>query len=145
MNIHNLKGKHLYPFQIEKVGSDGSKEETEVEAARRQQRLTLIASARGDGGSKFGGLAQQNLTHLAPSLSPPHTVIPTTPSEQLQLKLTLSAREEIQKREIHQMRTSFISNLRSEVRTKGSFSNSFFSVLRTLLVRLFFWFCSSSF
>ena len=102
-------------FQIEKVGSDGSKEETEVEAARRQQRLTLIASASGDGGSKFGGLAQQNLTHLAPSLSPPHTVIPTTPSEQLQLKLTLSAREEIQRDRLRSI--SSISTLRSEVRT----------------------------
>ena len=101
-------------FQIEKVGSDGSKEETEVEAARRQQRLTLIASARGDGGSKNGG--QYVPVH--------HSVIPT-PSEQLQLTLTLSAQTKIQK-ETSQMRTSIISTLRSQVRKKGSFSNSFF-------------------
>jgi len=87
---------------IEKVGSDGSKEETEVEAARRQQRLTLIASARGDGGSKNGG--QYVPVH--------HSVIPT-PSEQLQLTLTLSAQTKIQK-ETSQMRTSIISTLRSQ-------------------------------
>jgi len=91
---------------IEKVGSDGSKEETEVEAARRQQRLTLIASARGDGGSKFGGNVP---VHIVPSLSPPHSVMPT-PSEQLQLTLTLSA----QQKEKSQMKKFSISTLRSQ-------------------------------
>jgi len=118
---------------IEKVGSDGSREETEVEAARRRQRYNAIASARGDGGSKFGRLAQPNLTHLAPSLSPLHSDMPTTPSEQLQLQLTLSAREEIQpnlrhvhpgpslspelQKELNQMRSdgpSIISTLHSQ-------------------------------
>jgi len=118
---------------IEKVGSDGSREETDVEAARRRQRYNAIASARGDGGSKFGRLAQPNLTHLAPSLSPLHSDMPTTPSEQLQLQLTLSAREEIQpnlrhvhpgpslspelQKELNQMRSdgpSIISTLHSQ-------------------------------
>ena len=102
-------------FQIEKVGSD-DREKTDPEATLRQQRLKAIYSARGDVGSESSRLAQQNLTpiiHRVPS-HPVSSLSPPTPtlSEELQMKLTLSAQgvgRGVSRREameLNQMRTS---------------------------------------